>query len=32
MKLNGKQHYVWRSVDQDGDAVDFYVQSPCLGA
>jgi putative transposase len=23
VKINGKQHYLWRAVDQDGDVVDF---------
>ena len=27
MKINGKQHYLWRAVDQDGDAVDVDLQA-----
>ena len=27
IKINGKQHYLWRAVDQDGEVVDVYVQS-----
>jgi len=23
VKINGKQHYLWRAVDQDGDVVDY---------
>lgn len=26
MKINGKQHYLWRAVDQDGEVVDVYLQ------
>ena len=26
VKINGKQHYLWRAVDQDGDVVDVYLQ------
>ena len=25
--LNGRQQYVWRAVDEDGDALDILVQS-----
>jgi putative transposase len=25
-KINGKQHYLWRAVDQDGEVVDVYLQ------
>lgn len=25
IKLNGKQHYLWRAVDQDGDELDILV-------
>lgn len=32
MKLNGKQHYLWRAVDQDGDGVDVYLQAKRDGA
>ena len=24
VKINGKQHYLWRAVDQDGEVVDVY--------
>ncbi|MFT6750584.1 MAG: transposase-like protein, partial [Candidatus Azotimanducaceae bacterium] len=24
---NGKQHYLWRAVDQDGEVVDVYLQA-----
>jgi putative transposase len=27
VKINGKQHYLWRAVDQDGEVVDVYVQA-----
>jgi putative transposase len=27
VKINGKQHYLWRAVDQDGDVVDVFLQS-----
>jgi putative transposase len=26
IKINGKQHYLWRAVDQDGEVVDIYLQ------
>ena len=26
IKINGKHHYLWRAVDQDGDVVDVYLQ------
>ena len=26
IKIDGKQHYLWRSVDQDGEVVDVYLQ------
>ena len=32
MKINGKQHYLWRTVDQDGDVVDVYLQAKRDGA
>jgi putative transposase len=32
VKINGKQHYLWRAVDQDGDVVDVYLQSKRDGA
>jgi len=27
VRINGKQHYLWRAVDQDGDVVDVYLQA-----
>ena len=27
VKIGGKQHYVWRAVDQDGEVVDVYLQA-----
>jgi putative transposase len=27
VKINGKQHYLWRAVDQDGDVVDVFLQA-----
>jgi putative transposase len=24
-KINGKQHYLWRAVDQDGEVVDVFL-------
>ena len=32
VKLNGKQHYLWRAVDQDGEVVDVYLQARRDGA
>jgi putative transposase len=32
VKINGRQHYLWRAVDQDGDVVDVYLQSKRDGA
>jgi putative transposase len=26
IQINGQQHYLWRSVDQDGEVVDVYLQ------
>ena len=26
VKINGKQHYLWRAVDQDGEIVDVFLQ------
>jgi putative transposase len=26
-KINGKQHYLWRAVDQDGEVVDVFLQA-----
>ena len=30
--INGKQHYLWRAVDQDGEVVDVYLQAKRDGA
>src|SRR6056300_759339 len=27
VKINGKQHYLWRAVDQDSEVVDVYLQA-----
>jgi putative transposase len=27
IRINGKQHYLWRAVDQEGDTIDILVQS-----
>ena len=32
MKINGKQQYLWRAVDQDGEVVDVYRQARRNGA
>lgn len=32
MKINGKRHYLWRAVDQDGEVVDVYLQAKRDGA
>jgi putative transposase len=26
IQINGRQHYLWRAVDQDGEVVDVYLQ------
>jgi transposase-like protein len=26
VKINGRQHYLWRAVDQDGDVIDILLQ------
>ena len=26
IRIDGKQHYLWRAVDQDGEVVDVYLQ------
>jgi len=31
VKTNGKQHYPWRAVDQDGEVVDAYLQARRYG-
>jgi putative transposase len=32
IQINGKQHYLWRAVDQDGDVVDVFLQANRDGA
>ena len=32
VKINGKQHYLWRAVDQDGEVIDVYLQAKRDGA
>jgi len=32
VKINGKQHYLWRAIDQDGEVVDVYLQAKRDGA
>ena len=32
VKINGKQYYLWRAVDQDGEVVDVFLQSRRNGA
>ena len=32
VRINGKQHYLWRPVDQDGEVVDVYLQAKRDGA
>jgi len=27
VKINGKQHYLWRAVGQDGEVIDVYLQA-----
>ncbi len=27
VKIHGKQHYLWRAVDQDGEVVDVFLQA-----
>src|SRR6266403_844002 len=27
LKINGRIHYLWRAVDQDGDVLDILIQS-----
>jgi len=27
IKINGKQHYLWRAIDQDGEVFDVYLQA-----
>ena len=32
VKINGKQYYLWRAVDQDGEVVDVFLQAKRDGA
>ena len=32
IQINGKQHYLWRAVDQGGEVVDVYLQAKRDGA
>ncbi len=32
VKMNGRQHYLWRAVDQDGEVVDVFLQARRDGA
>ena len=32
VKIRGKQHYLWRAVDQDGEVVDVFLQTRRDGA
>ena len=32
IRINGKQHYLWRAVDQDGEVVDVFLQKRRDGA
>ena len=32
IQISGKQHYLWRAVDQDGDVIDVYLQARRDGA
>ena len=32
VKINGKHHYLWRAVDQDGEVVDVFLQAKRDGA
>jgi len=32
VKIDGKQHYLWRAVDQDGEVIDVYLQKRRDGA
>ena len=32
VKINGRQHYLWRAVDQEGDVIDVFLQSCRNGA
>ncbi|MEH6519354.1 MAG: DDE-type integrase/transposase/recombinase [Halioglobus sp.] len=32
IQINGKQDYLWRAVDQDGEVVDVFLQARRDGA
>ena len=32
IQINGKQYYLWRAVDQDGEVVDVYLKRKRDGA
>jgi len=32
VKIGGKQHYLWRAVDQDGEVIDMFLQKRRDGA
>ena len=32
VKIDGKQHYLWRAVDQDGEVIDVFLQTRRDGA
>ena len=32
IQINGRQHYLWRAVDQNGEVVDVYLQARRYGA
>jgi putative transposase len=32
VKINGKQYYLWRAIDQDGEVVDVFLQAKRDGA
>jgi len=32
VRINGKQHFLWRAVDQDGEVVDVFLQAKRDGA
>ncbi|MFC1579242.1 DDE-type integrase/transposase/recombinase [Pseudomonadota bacterium] len=32
VRIKGKQHYLWRAIDQDGEVVDVYLQAKRDGA
>jgi putative transposase len=32
VKISGKQHYLWRAIDQDGEVIDVYLQAKRDGA